>query len=176
MSLIELLVTLAIAGIVVSLGVPSFLRLLARHAIAARADELQDAVRIGRSEAMKRSGPMVLCRTDAAAPSRCAGSGGDWQTWLLFTDMARTGTFVPGDAVVRQQLDVSGRMTVDSDVASVRFEATGIALAAPGQAVFVLSPAGASAGAPGRDRGSQRQVCVNARAEVAVIDGNATCP
>ncbi len=176
MSLIELLVTLAMAALVAGLGVPSFLRVLARHAIAAQAEELQDAVRIGRNEAMKRSGPVVLCRTDAGNTSHCAGSGGDWQTWLLFADVARSGTFVGGDATLRQHLDVSGRMSVRSDVASIRFEATGIARTDAGQAVFVLSPAGSSAGAPGSDRASQRQVCVNPRGEVAIIDGNATCP
>lgn len=172
MSLVELLATLAIAGIVVSLGVPSFLRLLARHAIAAAADELQDAVRIGRNEAMKRGGPVVLCRTAAANTSHCAGSGGDWQTWLLFTDVARTGAFGPGDAVVRQHVDASGRMTVRSDASSVRFEATGIAHTDAGPAVFLLSPTATS----GNDRSAQRQVCVNTRGEVAVIDGDAKCP
>lgn len=176
MTLIELLVTLVVAGLIVSLGVPSFLRLLARRAIAAQADELQDAARIGRSEAMKRSGPVVLCRTDPANTSRCAGNGGDWQTWLLFTDVARTGAFVPGDAVLRQHVEASGRLTVHGDVASVRFEATGVARTGAGPAVFVLSLAGVSASAPDGDRAAQRQVCVNLRGEIALIDGNATCP
>ena len=95
------MVTLAVAGIVVALGVPSFLRMLARHAIAAQAEELQDAVRLGRNEAMKRSGPVVLCRTDAADTSHCAGTGGSWQTWLLFADADRNGVFDAGDALVR---------------------------------------------------------------------------
>jgi type IV fimbrial biogenesis protein FimT len=158
MSLIELLVTLAVAALVAGLGVPSFLRVVARHAIAAQAEALQDAVRVGRNEAMKRSGPVVLCRTDAGNTSHCAGSGGDLQTWLLFADVARSGTFVGGDA------------------ASIRFDATGSAHSDAGQAVFVLSPAGWSAEAPGSGRASQRQVCVNPRGEVAIIDGNATCP
>jgi type IV fimbrial biogenesis protein FimT len=176
MSLIELLVTLAIGAIVIGLGAPTMLRVLARHAILAEADELQDAVRIGRNEAMKRSGPVVLCRTDAANTSHCAGSGGDWRTWLLFADSARSGAFVGGDTIVRQHLEASRRMTVTSDAASVRFEATGIAHADRGQVVFVLSPTGSAAGATGGDPAQERQVCVNPRGAVAVIDGNATCP
>ena len=173
MTLIELMVTLAVAALIATLGAPTMLRLLARHAVAAQADELQDAVRIGRNEAMKRGGPVVLCRTDAGNTSHCAGNGGDWQTWLLFADVARTGTFAGGDPVLRQHLDVSGRMTVVGNAASVRFEATGIAHADSGSAVFVLSPAGGSAGS---DLGAQRQVCVNPRGEVVVVSGNATCP
>ena len=176
-TLIELMITLAIAGIVVALGVPSFLRTLARHAIASQAEEVQDAVRLGRNEAMKRSGPVVLCRTDADNTSHCAGSGGSWQTWLLFTDVARSGAFAAGDAIVRQHLEVSNRMNVTSSAASIRFESTGIAHSDNGApVVFVFAPKGSSAGSTGSDLALQRQVCVNPRGEVVVIAGGATCP
>ena len=176
-TLIELLVTLAIAGILVALGAPSFLRLLARHAIAAQAEELQDAVRLGRNEAMKRSGPVILCRTEATDTSRCARSGGSWQTWLLFADVDRDGAFGTGDAIVRQRLEVSNRTRVTGAAASIRFESTGIAHAGNGEAVvFVLAPAGSSTASGGTDRALQRQVCVNPRGEVVVIAGEATCP
>jgi len=176
LTLVELMITLAVAGIVVALGVPSFLRVLARHAIVAQAEELQDAVRAGRNEAMKRSGPVVLCRTDAGNTSQCAGTGGSWQTWLLFADVGRTGAFGAGDAIVRQHLDVSGRMSIVSGAASIRFESTGVAHSDAGGTVFLLSPAGSSAEPGGSDRALQRQVCVNARGDVAVIAGDATCP
>jgi type IV fimbrial biogenesis protein FimT len=169
-TLVELMVTVAVAGLVVGLGVPSFLRTLARHTIASQAEELQDAVRIGRNEAMKRSGPVVLCRTEESNPTHCAGSGGSWQTWLLFTDAARSGTFAAGDSVLRQKQDVSRRTTVTADAASIRFEATGIAHADTGSAVFVLAERGAS------DHAQQRQVCVNPRGEVAIVGGDARCP
>ena len=175
-TLIELMVTLAIVTIVAALGVPSFLRLLARHAIAAQAEELQDAVRVGRNEAMKRAGPVVLCRTEPDNAGRCAGNGGSWQTWLLFTDLGRTGTFVAGDAIVRQHVEVSRRMTVASNAASIRFEATGIAHSDVDSPVFTLSPAGAAVDMSGSDRALQRLVCVNPRGEVAVIAGGASCP
>ena len=175
-TLIELMVTLAIVTIVAGLGVPSFLRLLAGHAIAAQAEELQDAVRLGRNEAMKRGGPVVLCRTEPDNTSRCAGNGGNWQTWLLFTDLGRTGTFTGGDAIVRQHLDVSSRMTVVSNTASIRFETTGIAHSDVDNTVFTLSPAGSASGSAGSDRALQRLVCVNPRGEVAVIAGGAACP
>ena len=176
-TLIELMVTLAIAGIVATLGVPSFLRTLARHAIAAQADELQDAVRLGRNEAMKRSGPVVLCRTDAPDTGHCAGHGGSWQTWLLFTDLGRNGAFGAGDAIVRQHLEVSNRMSVTSSAASIRFESTGIAHSDNGAPViFVLAPSGSSPGSTGGDLALQRQVCVNPRGEVVVVAGGATCP
>ncbi|MFL6627140.1 MAG: GspH/FimT family pseudopilin [Vitreoscilla sp.] len=169
-TLVELMVTIAVAAIVVAVGVPSFLRTLARHTIASQAEELQDAVRMGRNEAMKRSGPVVLCRTEESNPSHCAGSGGSWQTWVLFTDVARSGSFAAGDAVLRQRQDASRRTTVTGDAASIRFEATGIARADVGSAVFVVGERGAT------DRAQLRQVCVNPRGEVAIVVGDGRCP
>jgi type IV fimbrial biogenesis protein FimT len=168
-TLIELLVTLAIAAIVVGLGAPSFLRVLARHAVAAEAEELQDAVRVGRTEAMRRSGPVLLCRTEATGTGRCAGSGGSWQTWILFADADRSGTFDAGDSMLRSRLEASARMTATSDAASIRFEATGIAHSDAGPTTIVLRPKDG-------DRVQQRQVCVNTRGEVVVVAGEAACP
>ena len=48
-TLVELMVTVAVAALIIALGAPSFLRAIARHAIQAQAEELQDAVRIGRN-------------------------------------------------------------------------------------------------------------------------------
>jgi type IV fimbrial biogenesis protein FimT len=169
-TLVELMVTVAVAALVVAVGVPSFLRTLARHTINSQAEELQDAVRVGRNEAMKRSGPVVLCRTEEGDPTRCAGSGGSWQTWVLFTDVARSGAFAAGDAVLRQRQDASKRTTVTGDAASIRFEATGIAHADTGSAVFVLAERGAT------DHAQQRRVCINPRGEVAIVAGDAQCP
>jgi type IV fimbrial biogenesis protein FimT len=175
-TLTELMVALAIVTIAAALGAPSFLRLLARHAIAAQAEELQDAVRLGRNEAMKRAGPVVLCRTEPGNAGRCAGNGGSWQTWLMFADRGRTGAFVAGDAVVRQHVEVSRRTIVDGNAASIRFESTGIARSDVDGPVFTLSPAGSSPHPGGSDLALQRLVCVNPRGEVAVIAGGAACP
>jgi type IV fimbrial biogenesis protein FimT len=168
-TLIEMLVTLAVAALVVGLGAPSFLRVLARHAIANQAQELQDAVRIGRAEAMHRSAPVLLCRTEAADAGHCASGGGSWQTWLLFADVDRSGNFSAGDSLLRDHSEASRRLTVTSDAASIRFESTGIAHSDAGNTTIVLSPADG-------DRAQRRQVCVNTRGEVVVVAGDAVCP
>lgn len=175
-TLVELMVTVAAASLLIALCAPSFLRALGRHAILAQAEELQDAVRIGRNEAMKRSGPVVLCRTEATSPGHCAGTSGNWQTWLLFADVGRSGAFAAGDPVLRQHVDVSGRMTVRSETSAIRFESTGIAQADNGAAVIVLGPAGGAADTPATDGAPRRQVCVNPRGEVAIVEGEGTCP
>ena len=171
-TLIELLVTVAVAALIITLGVPSFVSAITRHAIQSQAEELQDAVRIGRNEAMKRSGPVILCRTEPDAPRRCAGTGGNWQTWLMFADIGRRGTYAADDPLVRERTDVSKRTTVTSDTPSIRFDATGIAVAESGTSAFVFAPAGQASG----NGGLGKRLCVNQRAEVAVVQGDAACP
>lgn len=177
-SLIELMVTVAVAAIALGVGVPSMLRWMARHAIAAQADEMRDALRGARSEAMKRGGPVIVCRTDATSGGRCAQGGGDWQTWMVFADANRSGDYEPGDPLINGHAEASTRLSASAEVASVRFEPTGIARPSTGagNTVFLLSPAGASAGSAAGDRASQRQVCVSPRGDVCVVDGNAACP
>jgi prepilin-type N-terminal cleavage/methylation domain-containing protein len=178
-SLLELMITAAVAAIALALGVPSMLRMLARHAVSAQADEMRDALRGARNEAMKRGGPVIVCRTAAAATDRCAQGGGDWQTWMVFADANRSGAYEAGEPVVNGHTEASRRLSVGADVANVRFEPTGIARSSGDAAnvVFLLSPAGIAAGATAAgDRASQRQVCLNTRGDVVVLDGNGTCP
>ena len=178
-SLIELLVTVAVAAIALGIGVPSMLRWNARHVIAAQADEMRDALRGARSEAMKRGGPVIVCRTEASSAGGCAQGGGDWQTWMVFADANRSGGYEPGEPVINAHTQPSRRLDARAEVASVRFEPTGIALSSPGggNVVFLLSPADMAAGATAAgDRAAQRQVCLSARGDVAVVDGNGACP
>jgi prepilin-type N-terminal cleavage/methylation domain-containing protein len=175
-TLVELMVTIAVASVIVALGAPSFLRALARHAILARAAELQDAMRIGRNEAMKRSGPVVLCRTESAHPGHCTDSGGDWQTWLLFADLGRSGAFAAGDPILRQHVDVSSRMTVTGPAPAGASRNTAAPVSAWAMPVDSKRTAGSASDSPRTDVALQRQVCVNARGEVAIVGGDAACP
>lgn len=176
-TLMELMLTLAIVCVVATLGTPSFLGMLARHAVAAEAQDLQDAVRLGRNEAMKRGGPVILCRADALDSGRCADGHGSWQAWLLFADPDRNGAFNEGDTLVRRHQAPPHRLTIAASATRIRFESTGIVLSDDGAAIdFVLTPVGRPRTSGDGDRESQRRVCVNPRGQVVVIGGAATCP
>jgi prepilin-type N-terminal cleavage/methylation domain-containing protein len=182
-TLVETLVTVAIAAALLAAGVPTMRNLLARHAVAAQANELRDALHLARSEAMKRGGPVILCKTDPVSARLCSTDARvGWQTWMVFADANRSGVYQAGDAVVRAQATPPSRMAVTSDtrLVDVRFEATGIARAstAASGVVFVLSPAPPTTpsepGASGR--AAWRQVCLNSRGDAVVLDGNGVCP
>ena len=178
-TLIELAIVLVIAALLVRVATPGMSRPVAARALAAQASEFMAALRFARSEAMKRGGPVIMCRLQPPATGHCAQGGGDWGAWMVFADADRSGAYEAGEPLVSSHLEPSNRLSVSAVVPGVTFEATGIArsTADGGKVVFLLSPgARASAGTAAGDRASQRQVCVNPRGEVAVIDGNGSCP
>lgn len=81
-TLIELMVTVAVLVIVLSIAIPSFSNMLLNNRISTAAHEVQAAMQIARSEAVKRKSTVKLCRANAGLDG-CA-NGTDWaQGWLL---------------------------------------------------------------------------------------------
>jgi type IV fimbrial biogenesis protein FimT len=78
-TLVELMVTLAVAGIVVSLATPSFNEMIANSRLTSAANELVGALSYARSEAVKRGVNVVML-------SR-SGTDGVWESgWDVFVD------------------------------------------------------------------------------------------
>jgi len=85
-TLIELMVTLVIAGVLLSIAIPSFQNMVIDSRLNAAAGDIADAVRLARSEALKRNRPVVLCQIDLSDPEDC-DPGGNWGGWALHDDM-----------------------------------------------------------------------------------------
>lgn len=82
-SLIELLVTLSVAGILLGVGIPSYQTFVKNSRISAALTELQAFVGLARSEAVSASQQVTLCAS--SDQSTCTGS---WdQGWIIFTDL-----------------------------------------------------------------------------------------
>ncbi|MEX2496946.1 MAG: GspH/FimT family pseudopilin [Woeseia sp.] len=80
-TLLELMVTVAIAAIILSFGVPGFVSFVQNNRAATHTNDLVTALNLGRSEATRRGSPVLLCSsTDGTT---CSGSG-DWSTgWVV---------------------------------------------------------------------------------------------
>lgn len=82
-TLLELMVTLAVAAILVTVAVPSMARLMRENQASTTVNELIYALRLARNEAVTRKLPVAVCASDG---DECTG-GNDWdQGWLVFTD------------------------------------------------------------------------------------------
>ena len=100
-SLLELMVTVTVAGVVLGFGVPSFMQLQRNNAMIGVANDLVSSLSIARSEAVKRQVPVTLCSspnpTDAA-PACGFGNGG----YIVFVDENNgvLGDATDGNAIV----------------------------------------------------------------------------
>ncbi|MFK5949113.1 MAG: GspH/FimT family pseudopilin [Methylococcales bacterium] len=75
--MIELLVTIAIVGIVLSIAIPSFTNTIRNTRLTTNINELVTSFNIARSEAIKRGIPVTVRKT-----------GTNWESgWSIFTDL-----------------------------------------------------------------------------------------
>jgi type IV fimbrial biogenesis protein FimT len=81
-TLIELMVTLVVLAIVVTIAVPSFARIIENNRMTAAVNALTDAIQLARSEAVKKRLSVVVCSRNAAG-NGCAETT-DWSAgWLV---------------------------------------------------------------------------------------------
>ncbi len=78
----ELLITLAVASIVMAIGIPSFTELLNRNRLTASTNQLITDLNLARSEAVKRGRQVVV---------RKVGANGWEEGWEIFADVSRNG-------------------------------------------------------------------------------------
>jgi len=95
-TVIELLVTIAIAAIVMGLAVPSFNTAIKNNRLTAQVNMFIGALNLARSEAIKRNYNVAVCRSNDGVT--CVNLD-DWaQGWLVFGDQNNNGIFDPGEA------------------------------------------------------------------------------
>lgn len=121
-TMVELLITVALASILMTMAVPSFNQMVMGSRLTTQANEFVSAVNFARSEAIKRNASISLCRASSPTATACAGSSGNWQHWIV-----RTGA---GNVVRRGIVNTfSGALVVQSTLTAdqVMFGSDGLA-------------------------------------------------
>jgi Tfp pilus assembly protein FimT len=72
-SLYELIITVSIAALVLSLGVPSFGKMLAEHRLKVEVDAVFHAVHLARKESIVRRREVTLCPSELQQRNRLVG-------------------------------------------------------------------------------------------------------
>lgn len=166
-TLIELMITLAIAAILLGVALPNFRAFVAANRLSGSAQEFLVALQLARSEAI-RSGGQVTLRLNATAGSADWGSAG----WTMFADTNGNGALDAGEQVLRDGMPLPAQLTL---IGSANF-ATFIAfdrdgrLASPGGGVFVLCQ-GSALTEDGQSR--SRAIVVNGAGRVRMARNNA---
>jgi len=130
-TLIELMVTLAVAVILITVAVPGFRTMIQNNRATTQANELLTAFMLARSEAVKRGVAVSVCSsTDQAT---CAASA-NWATgWIVFTDDAGvSGTLDSTDQLIRVWEALDGTPTLTDTVNSfqnIQYQPSGLVVA-----------------------------------------------
>jgi type IV fimbrial biogenesis protein FimT len=95
-TIVELMITLSVAGVLLAIAVPSFNQMIVANRLATQANEIVAAVSLGRSEAIKRNASVTLCRVPRSDSTACAAGSGNWENWIIRTG---GGTIVQRGAV-----------------------------------------------------------------------------
>lgn len=83
-TLLELMITVAIAAILLTVGVPSFRSVIQNNRAAIQTNDLLSALSLARSEAVKRGAAVSVC--PSATQSACSG-GTDWSVgWIVYLE------------------------------------------------------------------------------------------
>lgn len=125
LTLVELIVTLAIAGILMALALPSFQGTLRSNRVAGSTNQFIASVVLARSEAIKNTRGAGLC---ASADGSTCQAGSNWTGgWLVWADVNGNGTFQPGTDTVLRFLQGNPKVTVTGPAAAdaIRFDPRG---------------------------------------------------
>ena len=102
LTLIELMITLVILGVTVTVATPAMQQLIHGSRLRTETSRLLDAVNLARSEAVNRNVPVSLCPSSMAVSgvATCAGQYADG--WIIFTNRDRdTRVDADSDEVIR---------------------------------------------------------------------------
>lgn len=127
-TLIELLMTLAVAALLATVAVPTMQRLLVEQRMTSQVNTLITHLSLGRSEAVMRNRQVVLCKS--ADGTVCSPRARWTQGWILFSDDDRNERRGPRETLLRRHGPLPPGLSLDyagfpSD-RYMTFEATGI--------------------------------------------------
>ena len=188
-TLYELMITLLIIGVVLTIGLPNLSEFTANSRMAGTANDLLSSFQLARSEAARAKAPITICASANAtdATANCGGSFG--QGWIIFTDLDgdinRAGL---GENVLRAHAAVPNGTTITPNAGATYFSyaASGLGRGDVGgnpaiQTAMICDPRGNRPAPGGRSTARRLVVTPIGRATIvrdkAMIDASGdVCP
>jgi type IV fimbrial biogenesis protein FimT len=124
-SLLELMVVISVAGVVLSVGVPSFREFHRTGTMAAATNDLVSGVLLARVEAVKRHTPVTLCATADAAAAAPICSPGSSGAFVVFVDENGDAVLDTGEAVLLRRPAPGGAIRVYWDSSYLTYGSSG---------------------------------------------------
>lgn len=175
-SLVELLTTLAILAVMITLAVPSMSSFVADWRVTNASNVLIGQLRLARIEAIRSSRPVVLCPMVVAGTSCKTTPGGEWKSgWLLFRDNDADGKYTTTkDTLLQKQDPLPGiaQMTNSTSSTMVFWQTGMMRFGAGGATKFLIDSSLQSGASPAVSRG----YCVSSTGRVRrLASSSASC-
>lgn len=126
-SLVELMVTLVVATVVLTIAVPSFISMVQNNRMTAYVNDFITTLNVARSEAIKRGIRVTVCKSNNG--TGCTTNGHWEQGWLSFVDANNNATVDNGETLLQVHEALRGKNTTligNSNVDDyISFAATG---------------------------------------------------
>jgi prepilin-type N-terminal cleavage/methylation domain-containing protein len=127
-SLFELMMALAIAGVLVGLAAPNMRSFTQNNRLTAASNDLLRAFQIARSESITRQRTVVVCASNNPTADTAVCSYDAFTGWIVFEDNNNNWQRDDGDTLIDQHNTINEELTVRTDNdAIVSFNSTGFA-------------------------------------------------
>lgn len=124
-TLYELMIVLALAGLILGLGAPSFNEFRRNNRLTGTGNDFLGALLMARTEAIKRQQPVSLCASDNASAAAATCSDGAFNGWIVFEDLNGSCTRDGGEMLLRGQGPIEKQLKPKATGSCVPFAATG---------------------------------------------------
>ncbi len=170
-TLIELMITIAVAAILLAIGIPSFQSAINGSRLNNAANELLNDLMTARSHAISKGIRIVVCPSTTQVGCTVSSWG---DGWILFEDNNRNGAVDAGEVILRARQALPGNLSVTAAggaAAPIQFLPSGEVAGVAGTVGFCLPT--------GQPPENLRQVVIAApsgRMRVQAINNAGVCP
>ena len=134
-TLIELIITIAIAGILMSLALPSFKKTLQNNKLTSMHNELLSSLSLARNTAISRGSFATLCKSNQAGDN-CDSSASWKDGWIVFLDRDDSGSVNNDEEVISLNNALPKKVSISFSRNRVTYGAQGYAIGYSGVVTF----------------------------------------
>jgi type IV fimbrial biogenesis protein FimT len=169
----ELMVTIAILVILLSLAVPSMTRFISDWRLSNAVNALSGSLRTARIEAMSRGKRVIVCQVNGNTTCPSTNVTTNFNTgWIVFVDNDGTNSFTANDQLILQQSALTGITAIQSKTNSFfTFQPSGLLAGTFDSFNFDSSSFQSASATPW----ARKALCITKSGRVRFTDDNTNC-